>query len=292
MKRLTGKQVADALGWYYHDKPKESRRVMCDAAAETLNALANACSYESAHRLLRESRDFLEAAEFKESENAIAAQDVRDRIAIELGEWNADHEPNKSEGAATREGAGAAMRGPPSDPPTAWTEEQIGAAERIGDAYWRLERGTDTRAAFCAAIAKHAHLFAAERTPVSRDEISKVVLREYNAAEKNYDDHRDRGVVGQPRSRRGRASQDGSRRPPSASGREGATIMSTADHLRQARYDTACPKCCAYPFRPFLYGQVQRERGLGDLWRWIMRQPKLGVVTLICWNCKEIVGHE
>lgn len=167
MKRITGKQVADALGWHYHDKPKESRRVMCDAAAETLNALAAACSYESAHMLLREARDLLEAAEFKESENAIAAQDVRERISIELGEWNADFEPNKSEGAPIRENGGRAetdtppRTATPSDPSTAWTDEHLRAATDVAVtvAFWK-ERADDREIALtCAEIAKHAHLF-------------------------------------------------------------------------------------------------------------------------------------
>lgn len=74
------------------------------------------------------------------------------------------------------------------------------------------------------------------------------------------------------------------------------TPMQTDDHpLAQAMfpsYDATCPKCGAHPFRPFMYGMVVRSPGLGDLWRWITRQPRIGTTTLICWTCKEIVGHE
>lgn len=193
MKRITGKQVADALGWHYHDKPKESRRVMCDAAAETLNALAAACSYESAHMLLREARDLLEAAEFKESENAIAAQDVRERISIELGEWNADFEPNKSEGAPIRENGGRAetdtppRTATPSDPSTAWTEDQRNAAASAWLANKYAGEGDEGTTAMCAEIAKHAHLFCGHGGIPSRD-ITKPVTPEEASREWSRDD--------------------------------------------------------------------------------------------------------
>lgn len=44
-----------------------------------------------------------------------------------------------------------------------------------------------------------------------------------------------------------------------------------------------CPKCGAWPFMPFLRGQVQ------SYWRKFFRRP---YCCLICEQCKEIVGYE
>ena len=59
-----------------------------------------------------------------------------------------------------------------------------------------------------------------------------------------------------------------------------------------------CPNCFDRPFRPFMRGQVQRSL-LGQLLaitRWFIRhdpsQPRPGYCALICWECKDIVGHE
>lgn len=48
-----------------------------------------------------------------------------------------------------------------------------------------------------------------------------------------------------------------------------------------------CPKCGASPFRSFLRGMIQRRQRkwwfFGKLWPYC---------SIICENCKEIVGHE
>lgn len=53
-----------------------------------------------------------------------------------------------------------------------------------------------------------------------------------------------------------------------------------------------CPRCGAYPFEPFLRGQVQRD--VFSPWRALLRlfgktRPHCAV---ICRGCKEIVGWE
>jgi hypothetical protein len=54
----------------------------------------------------------------------------------------------------------------------------------------------------------------------------------------------------------------------------------------------ACPKCGAWPFVPFMRGQVHRD--MFSLWRAAMALLGRGRPTscLICWGCKEIVGYE
>jgi len=58
---------------------------------------------------------------------------------------------------------------------------------------------------------------------------------------------------------------------------------------------SSCPKCGAEPFRPFLYGLVARG-GFKQLWldmvALLRLGPKRGHNTIICWDCKEIVGHD
>jgi len=44
-----------------------------------------------------------------------------------------------------------------------------------------------------------------------------------------------------------------------------------------------CPNCGHEPFEPFLRGIVH------SWWRKLFRKPYCAV---ICWQCKEIVGHE
>ena len=48
---------------------------------------------------------------------------------------------------------------------------------------------------------------------------------------------------------------------------------------------TECPKCKHKPFENFLRGQVQR----GKKWFWLIKRP---YCVVICYNCKEILGHE
>lgn len=45
----------------------------------------------------------------------------------------------------------------------------------------------------------------------------------------------------------------------------------------------SCPKCGAFPFDPFLRGQVQ------SFWR---RWLHMAYCCVICRGCKEIVGYE
>jgi len=55
-----------------------------------------------------------------------------------------------------------------------------------------------------------------------------------------------------------------------------------------------CPKCGAYPFKPFMRGMVQLT-GF-RLWVRVLMSFFFGgrveYCSLICWNCKEIVGRE
>lgn len=52
-----------------------------------------------------------------------------------------------------------------------------------------------------------------------------------------------------------------------------------------------CPNCGATPFDPFLRGLVQRSPWT---WRtpWLPFGKPRPYCTLICWECKEIVGYE
>lgn len=55
-----------------------------------------------------------------------------------------------------------------------------------------------------------------------------------------------------------------------------------------------CPKC-GKPFRPFLRGEVQKSIDLfnPEWWKWLVGRPNnWRYCALICWECKEIVGHE
>ncbi len=47
-----------------------------------------------------------------------------------------------------------------------------------------------------------------------------------------------------------------------------------------------CPECGASPFRSFLRGAVQRRK------RWFIVGPRRKYCSIICSECKEIVGHE
>jgi hypothetical protein len=47
-----------------------------------------------------------------------------------------------------------------------------------------------------------------------------------------------------------------------------------------------CPNCGAEPFVSFLRGSVQRSK------RWLWIGPKRDYCTVICEQCKEIVGYE
>jgi hypothetical protein len=47
-----------------------------------------------------------------------------------------------------------------------------------------------------------------------------------------------------------------------------------------------CPKCGAAPFTHLMRGQVHRGK------RWFLIGPRRDYVTVICQNCKEIVGYE
>ncbi len=63
---------------------------------------------------------------------------------------------------------------------------------------------------------------------------------------------------------------------------------------RQAAPIERCPSCGHTPFDPFLYGQVQRSPF--PWWTWLIPLGPLFVkerpyCSLICWGCKEIVGH-
>mgnify|MGYP000962018131 CR=1 FL=1 len=76
---------------------------------------------------------------------------------------------------------------------------------------------------------------------------------------------------------------------------DGVPIRSDGWALEDAmfpRFDVACPKCRATPFRPFMRGMVARSYRFSDLWRWILRKPAIPSSCLICWDCKEIVGYE
>lgn len=65
-------------------------------------------------------------------------------------------------------------------------------------------------------------------------------------------------------------------------------------------YGVTCPKCKAYPFRPFMRGIVYRSIRLGfggfadvfDIVKHWVRREHRPTSCLICWDCKEIVGHE
>lgn len=55
-----------------------------------------------------------------------------------------------------------------------------------------------------------------------------------------------------------------------------------------------CPMCGAYPFQPFMRGQVQRA-GWYAPWDWLVakwNKMPFAYCAVICSTCHEIVGHE
>jgi hypothetical protein len=48
-----------------------------------------------------------------------------------------------------------------------------------------------------------------------------------------------------------------------------------------------CPKCGVEPFESFLRGMVQRRKR-----KWFLFGREWPYCSIICWKCKEIVGHQ